>query len=805
MFERCHARWLASCLAAILSLPALTALGATALAPAAPAAKPAAEPASQEPESITEWSQHALARIGEIRVDLTVAGITAAQSAAFEAAHDRFAKQLEQLSIEPGRLADLSDTALKDAAYELNAIADAVDAVDRAVEGRAVKLEKQLGELTALHDEARARLADRSIRVLPDALIARLHRVVAEIEPLSADVRERLESVAALQNRILAMNERTEAARDALARASASRLRGLLQFDQPPLWTTTASALASSARHSSDLALRHAPDTVARFLRNEFGRIVLHLMLLALLLALLAALKRSHDATADARVTSRALERPVSAGVLVALLMTPLLYVDAPLLVRSVIAVAMLMAMLRILTLYADRSLWAQLFTITGLAVFERLMSAVSVEVLTERLALLALSLVTVATLGWSIAWHAERALGLSPPRQRYVRALLLGSMVLTLASAIFNVLGNGSLAALIQAGAVNAIMLAAGLHAGVRVLNEIAQLVADALERRGVRSVMRNRAGFVRSITRLNTFFGVLIWAYYSTILFGVGEPLMAALRSVLAAEWTLGAVSLSPGRVVAFVIAVWLAMKASRLTQIVLNDDVLPKFLLPRGVPNAISTFANYSIVVIGVFVGAGILGIGLSNLALIVGALGVGIGFGLQNIVNNFVSGLILLFERPVQVGDAVQLGAVSGRITRIGFRASQVRTYNGSEVVVPNGELVSTQLINWTLSDRRRRLELSVGVAYGTDPDRVSSMLAEVLETDPEVLVDPAPIIVFEAFGDSALTFRIMAWIADFENGWKSTHRINVAIARAFAAEGIEVPFPQRDLHVRSMPS
>jgi potassium efflux system protein len=319
------------------------------------------------------------------------------------------------------------------------------------------------------------------------------------------------------------------------------------------------------------------------------------------------------------------------------------------------------------------------------------------------------------------------------------------------------------------------------------------------------VRSVMRNRAGFVRSITRLNTLFGVLIWAYYSTILFSVDAPLMAALRSVLAAQWTLGTVSFSLGRVVAFVIAVWLAMKASRLTQIVLNDDVLPQFLLPRGVPNAISTFANYSIVVIGVFVGAGILGIGLSNLALIVGALGVGIGFGLQNIVNNFVSGLILLFERPVQVGDAVQLGAVSGRITRIGFRASQVRTYNGSEVVVPNGELVSTQLINWTLSDRRRRLELSVGVAYGTDPDRVSSILAEVLKADPEVLVDPAPIIVFEAFGDSALTFRIMAWIADFENGWKSIHRINVAIARAFAAEGIEVPFPQRDLHVKSMPS
>jgi small-conductance mechanosensitive channel len=123
------------------------------------------------------------------------------------------------------------------------------------------------------------------------------------------------------------------------------------------------------------------------------------------------------------------------------------------------------------------------------------------------------------------------------------------------------------------------------------------------------------------------------------------------------------------------------------------------------------------NYAIVLIGIFIGIGMLGIRLSNLALIVGALGVGIGFGLQNIVSNVVFGLTLLFERPIQVGDSVQLGTVSGRISHIGFRASNIRTYNGAEVIVPNSELLSTQLTNWTLSDRRRRLEISLGVAYG----------------------------------------------------------------------------------------
>jgi potassium efflux system protein len=341
-------------------------------------------------------------------------------------------------------------------------------------------------------------------------------------------------------------------------------------------------------------------------------------------------------------------------------------------------------------------------------------------------------------------------------------------------------------------------------MYAAVRVLNEMAQLIAEMLERRGVRSVIRYRERFVAALMSISAVLGFGVWLYYTAILYRVEIPLANAVAATLSAQWTIGTVTLSFGRLLAFVVAVWLAMRMSRLTQIVLNDDVLPQFPLPRGVPNAISMLVNYAIALIGIFVGAGILGIGLSNLALIVGALGVGIGFGLQNIVNNFVSGLILLFERPVQVGDAVQLGSLSGRITRIGFRASYIRTYGGSEVVVPNGDLVSNQLVNWTLSDRRRRLELTVGVAYGSDPERVGEVLLGVLKADPEVLIDPAPMIVFEAFGDSALAFRCYAWIADFDNGLVTTNRLNTAINRALAEAGLEIPFPQRDVHLKSLP-
>jgi small-conductance mechanosensitive channel len=261
-----------------------------------------------------------------------------------------------------------------------------------------------------------------------------------------------------------------------------------------------------------------------------------------------------------------------------------------------------------------------------------------------------------------------------------------------------------------------------------------------------------------------------------------------------VIGAEAKIGEVTLSLSRALAFVAAVWIAIRVSGMTRAILNDDVLPRFPLPRGVPNAISVMANYMIVLVGLLIGAGLLGISLANLTLIMGALGVGIGFGLQNIVNNFVSGLILVFERPVQVGDAVQLDQVTGVVTQIGFRASRIRTYSGSEVIVPNGDLISRQVVNWTLSDRRRRLELPVIVAYGGDTELVERTLLEIVSADKEVMVEPAPMVIMETLGPASIEFRVYCWIADYDIGGRVKNRLNQAIVQALFERGIQVPGP-----------
>jgi small-conductance mechanosensitive channel len=206
-----------------------------------------------------------------------------------------------------------------------------------------------------------------------------------------------------------------------------------------------------------------------------------------------------------------------------------------------------------------------------------------------------------------------------------------------------------------------------------------------------------------------------------------------------------------------------------------------------------------------VLGLLIGIETLGVNLSSLAVIAGALGVGIGFGLQNIVSNFVSGLILLAERPIQVGDRIDLGNNTvGKVVRIGARATHVLTNDNIMVIVPNSEFVSGRVINWTHIDPRVRLRITVGVGYGSDPHLVEKLLLEIAAANPNVLQNPSPTVVFKQFGDSALVFELRVWSTDMAHRPGALEsQINFAVWDKFKQHGIEIPFPQRDLHIKDL--
>jgi len=294
--------------------------------------------------------------------------------------------------------------------------------------------------------------------------------------------------------------------------------------------------------------------------------------------------------------------------------------------------------------------------------------------------------------------------------------------------------------------------------------------------------------------------FVGVIMWIGYALHGFGLRSEAIEFLQRATTTEFTLFGTTFHPFAVIPILIAVWLTFKISKLVSFVLENDVLPKLSLPRGVPNTVLTITHYVILTIGFFVIVAMAGIDLTKFTILAGALGVGVGFGLQNIVNNFVSGLILLFERPIKEGDKIQVGSISGQVKQIGTRASIVRTWQGAEVIVPNADLISKELTNWTLYDLRRRIEIPIGTAYGSDPEEVMDLLLKVATDHPDVLDDPAPSVPFMGFGNSSLDFEVRVWT--LEDIVRVKSELAVAVNRTLNEAGIEIPFPQRDIHIRN---
>ena len=250
-------------------------------------------------------------------------------------------------------------------------------------------------------------------------------------------------------------------------------------------------------------------------------------------------------------------------------------------------------------------------------------------------------------------------------------------------------------------------------------------------------------------------------------------------------------------------FSLAVFAALLvATRWLQRVLESRVFPQTRLDAGMRNSLKTTVGYAGLFVAVAAGVSTLGIDLSNLAIIAGALSVGIGFGLQNVVNNFVSGLILLMERPVKVGDWIVVGEHQGYVERINVRATEIRTFRRSSVIIPNSELLSSSLVNWTHKDAVVRIEIPVGVSYASDVDLVRDTLMEIAASHPDVLRDPEPFLLFTDFGESSLDFSLRCY-AHADRAFGAATEMRFEIVRRFRERDIEIPFPQRDLHVHGL--
>jgi len=316
-------------------------------------------------------------------------------------------------------------------------------------------------------------------------------------------------------------------------------------------------------------------------------------------------------------------------------------------------------------------------------------------------------------------------------------------------------------------------------------------------------RFIKNNAATMVQQIHPVLALLHLVLWIAFALVIAWVYPTLFDAFEALLSLKFTFGSLTITPGSVITIVLIIYTTLLVSRALRSFLLQESLPRHKVEKGVQLSIARLVHYAIMTLGFIVLLRVLGFGLNQITILGGALGVGIGFGLQAIVNNFVSGLILLFERPIKVGDMIDIGTQVGEVKELGLRATTVQTFDNAEVVIPNSQLISDSVTNWTLAEKRVRVRVPVGVAYGTDVSEVFKILLGCAEANPSVLSTPKPAALFLAFGDSSLDFELRVWVADFADRMLVLSELNQDIESEFDTANIQIPFPQRDLHLRSV--
>jgi small-conductance mechanosensitive channel len=641
----------------------------------------------------------------------------------------------------------------------------------------------------------------------PAAAVTVVRSVLASIDSVQAEVRARLQVVLTLQNQLADLESEAADVLTRIASAQEEARLGLLAPDRPPIWTAVATPGDEEAWAQVLESLREDGRALARFVDEAAGRLPVQGVLLLLVLVGVIALRRRSKAWAaedpELEASARIFDRPFAVMILVLVMTQRLFNPGAPLVVLDLNRLLGLIPLLRLLPILVPPALRRPLYGFSALWLFDQLLTTLPEGSVVQRLLLLLITGLALAGLVWFLRGSGPQA---AEGQGRWARLGLRFSrvgLVLLGAALVANILGFVELARLLTSGTLTSVVTAAAAYALVEVVHVMVSLVLRTRTAQSIASVRRHTSMLIHRTVGVAQFAGIVFWLGFTLEWFDLYQPALAAVLAVLRASLSVGTLSVSLEGILVFVLAIWLATLASRFTRFVLEQDVYPRLALPRGVPGAISKLSQYVIVGFGIFVAFAAAGIDLSSLALLAGALGVGIGFGLQAIINNFVSGLILIFERPIQVGDTIDLEALRGSVTHIGIRASTVRTFDGAEVIVPNADLITGRVTNWTLSDRLRRIEVPVGVAYGTEPHRVRELLLEVARAQPDCLDQPEVVVLFQGFGESSLDFSLRFWTSNFENWLTIQSDATFAVHDALKAAGIEIPFPQRDLHLKSV--
>jgi potassium-dependent mechanosensitive channel len=637
-------------------------------------------------------------------------------------------------------------------------------------------------------------------------VIDRIQNSLHEILATRSKANERLTLLVTLQNRVSQQAQAVTDVLENIRQARAQLQRSLLEPDALPLWEMRSrreseESLEIPFRRSLSGALVRAEEYLKTRRLAVSAIVAFFLAALALCIVLRRSLLRRTPG--EPNTADLFFQHPVSLALLTTLTITLPFTANLPALLRNLVAVLFVVPVLRFLPslIHPFFRPLLYLLVVFGLTVWIWEMLAIPMAVKREVSA--GLSLAAIALCCWLI--RPARTSSLQP----YVRRVFLvmigarAALVLILGSLLANVFGYVALSRVLRSGVILSAFFAMALYTAYIGVITIFSLFWRTRRTLLFSSISTHGEMIAKWGMRLLIVTAFTIWLYATLSFFTIRESVLGAFSSVLTSPIKWGAVNFSLGDVLTFVLIFVLGVIFANIIRVILRTDVLVRLPLKHGLSYAISTITYYVLLLAVFLLALAASGVELSRFTLLTGAFGVGAGFGLQNIISNFFSGIILLFERPIRIGDSLEIGDTSGDVERIGMRSTSIRTGQGAEVIVPNSILISSQVTNWTLTQQRRREELAVPVVYDTDPDRVLDLLIEVAESHHDVLRDPEPTALFLGFGNNALNFELRFWVAQAGIHQQVKSELGVKVAAALKKAGIEIALPRQEMYVKSI--
>ena len=657
-------------------------------------------------------------------------------------------------------------------------------------------LEEQLVRLDQLNKTWQATLQSAKQPQTPPPVLQSVQSVVDSVERTQQAAESGRDHVLTLQSHLSEQEARVRRALSLIEQAETRALQNIFVRDSQPIWSLQTSLSTEWQKHSGESFSSQLKTSIAFSKRLPFTFLIHALFIVLVATALHWMRRRIRKLAEEKPDLERALpilDLPVSTAFALSMLLVPLIYDQAPRLIIAIMGAVTIIPTALVLRRLLDRHSYPILNAIVIMYFVGQLrILAASLPVL-ARFIFLGQILGAAVFLVWVLrSWHLPAEAAETHGRVwRTIRAIAKIGLIILPAAFLVNIFGYVNFGNLLGIIFLRSAYIAAMLYTAIRIIEGLIIIALQVRPLGSLRVISLHRQMIQRRTCRVLEFLAFLFWLNVLLSFFGLRTPLIASTEAALNANLAIGSFSITPGHILAFLIAVWASFLVSKFLRFVLEEDVYHHLHLGRGIPYAISTMLHYVILLLGFFVALGALGIDLTKVTILAGAFSVGIGFGLQNVINNFVSGLILLFERPIKVGDVIEVGGNVGEVSRIGIRASVIRTADGSEVIVPNGSLISSQVTNWTFSDRQRAVEISVNVAGGADPQRVVELLKSTAAAHPGVTKEPSPQVYVTNFSAGAVTFQLRAWTDRHEDWAQLRSDLSVAVNEALAREKIAI--------------